>query len=291
MSRRLKFGICPTEGGRFFAEFGRLSTFHDHDLPFVNRPLVLDRFIGGESQADGVEVNWLAPINHYVSLTLGAYNKIGADNDRVDNAVPRDLSEFTYLGRVHTFFNLTDSLGLDVGASDAYTPEVRNQGLKERNLFGVDLTLRYTPLSQAAYRGFIWGTEVLVNHEGRPGITPTEDTPNQIFRFKDAWGLYSYLEARLTRRFYPGLLFEYVQVSPERADGEPMVPTRGIGEPPSGRFQRLLDGRRFRRIDGRGRSAFRVVQQHAEIILQAKEQTDIGRHLTPPPSPHGSNMH
>jgi len=199
------------KGGRFFAEFGRLSTFHDHDLPFVNRPLVLDRFIGGESQADGVEVNWLAPINHYVSLTLGAYNKIGADNDRVDNAVPRDLSEFTYLGRVHTFFNLTDSLGLDVGASDAYTPEVRNQGLKERNLFGVDLTLRYTPLSQAAYRGFIWGTEVLVNHEGRPGITPTEDTPNQIFRFKDAWGLYSYLEARLTRRFYPGLLFEYVQ--------------------------------------------------------------------------------
>ena len=199
------------KGGRFFAEFGRLSTFHDHDLPFVNRPMVLDQYIGGESQADGVEVNWLAPIEHYLSFTLGAYNKIGADNDRVDNTVPRDLSEFTVLGRVNTFFNLTDYLGLDVGASDAYTPEVRIEGLKERNVFGVDLTLRYTPPSQAAYRGLIWGTEFLINHEARPGITPTEDSPKQIFRVRDAFGLYSYLEARLTRRYYPGLLYEWVQ--------------------------------------------------------------------------------
>jgi hypothetical protein len=129
----------------------------------------------------------------------------------VDNNIPRDISEFTFLGRVHTFFNLTDSIGLDVGASDAYTPEVRMEGLKKRNVFGVDLTLRYTPPSQAAYRGLIWGTEVLVNHEARPGIAPTEETPNQIFRYHDTWGLYSYLEARLTRRFYPGVLYEYVQ--------------------------------------------------------------------------------
>jgi hypothetical protein len=199
------------KGGRFFAEFGRLSTFHDHDLPFVNRPMVLDQYIGGESQADGVEVNWLAPIPHYLSFTAGAYNKVGADNDRVDNKVPRDISEFTFLGRVNTFFNLTDYLGLDVGASDAYTPEVRSEDLNARNVFGVDLTLRYTPPSQAAYRGLIWGTEFLVNHEARPGIAPTEDSPKQIFRYRDAFGLYSYLEARLTRRYYPGLLYEWVQ--------------------------------------------------------------------------------
>src|SRR5207253_6364513 len=161
------------KGGRFFAEFGRLSTFHDHDLPFVNRPLVLDRFIGGESQADGVEVNWLAPTPQYLAFTLGAYNKIGASNDRVDNRIPRDISEFTFLGRVHTYFSLTDSLGIDVGLSDAYTPEVRSEALKARNVFGADFTVRYAPLSQAAYRGFVWGSEFLVNHESRPGITPT----------------------------------------------------------------------------------------------------------------------
>jgi hypothetical protein len=199
------------KGGRFFAEFGRLSTFHDHDLPFVNRPLVLDQYIGGESQADGVEVSWLAPIDQYLTFTAGFYNKIGADNDRVSNTVPRDLAQFTYLARAQTYFSLTDSLGLDVGASDAYTPEVQVDGLNARNLFGFDLTLRYTPLGQASYRGFIWGNELLVNHEARPGIPPTDDSPNQVFRYRDSVGAYSYFEARLTRRYYPGILLEYVQ--------------------------------------------------------------------------------
>src|SRR5207245_937483 len=77
------------KGGRFFADFGRLSQFHDHELPFVNRPVVLDRFVGGESQADGIEVSYLAPTRQYLTLTSGMYNKLGAENERVDNLVPR----------------------------------------------------------------------------------------------------------------------------------------------------------------------------------------------------------
>src|SRR5713101_4237177 len=61
------------KGGRFFADFGRLSKFQDHDLPFVNRPTALDRFIGGESQADGVELSYLVPLPQYLTLTAGAY--------------------------------------------------------------------------------------------------------------------------------------------------------------------------------------------------------------------------
>jgi hypothetical protein len=84
-------------------------------------------------------------------------------------------------------------------------------GNNARNLFGFDLTLRYTPLSQASYRGFIWGSELLVNHEARPGIPPTDDSPTQVYRYRDAVGAYTYFEPRLTRRYYPGLLLEYVQ--------------------------------------------------------------------------------
>src|SRR5712691_5659961 len=91
------------KGGRFFADFGRLSKFHDHDLPFVNRPVVLDKFIGGESQADGVEASYLVPIPHYLTLTGGFYNKLGAENSRADNTVSRDFSKYTYLGRAATF--------------------------------------------------------------------------------------------------------------------------------------------------------------------------------------------
>jgi hypothetical protein len=200
------------KGGRFFADFGRLSKFHDHDLPFVNRPVALDRFIGGESRADGVEVSYLLPIEQYVTLTAGMYNKLGADNDRVDDTVPRDLGKFTYLGRAATFISLSDAHSVDVGVSYAYTPTVASEEKADRHLAGIDITYRYAPLSQAAYRGLVWGTEVLFNRENRPvGGFPTDPTIPTVFERNNAWGLYSYLEARLSRRFYPGFLFDYAQ--------------------------------------------------------------------------------
>ena len=203
------------KGGRFFADFGRLSKFHDHDLPFVNRPTPLDTYVGGESQGDGVEASWLAPLtSQYLVLTGGWYNKMGAENDRVDNTVPRNFSQFTYMGRANTYFNLGDAHGVDLGVSDAYTPKVDVDEGKSRNLLDVDLTYRYTPLSQAAYRGFIWGSEFLLNSEDRQQNTDeTEANPEvpAVFSRVNAFGMYSYLEARLTRRFYPGFMFEYTQ--------------------------------------------------------------------------------
>lgn len=203
------------KGGRFFADFGRLSKFHDHDLPFVNRPTPLDEYVGGESQADGVETSWLVPLtSQYVNLTGGWYNKMGADNDRVSNDKPREFSQFTYMGRANTYFNLADAHGVDLGVSDAYTPKVVVDESHSRNLLDVDLTYRYTPLSQAAYRGLIWGSEFLLNSENRQQNTDeTEANPDvsPLFSRVNSFGMYNYLEARLTRRFYPGFMFEYTQ--------------------------------------------------------------------------------
>jgi hypothetical protein len=204
------------KGGRFFADFGRLSKFHDHDLPFVNRPQVLDQYVGGESQADGVEVSWLSPVSQYLTLTLGAYNKIGADNTQVDNNVPRALSRFTYLARPATFVSLNDANSIDLGATLAYTPRVETYSTdatlagdnRARYLSGIDMTYRYTPLSQAQYRGLIWGTEVLYNSES---WNTSEDPDMPVFHREGAVGLYSYLEARLTRRYYPGFMYDFQQ--------------------------------------------------------------------------------
>jgi hypothetical protein len=201
------------KGGRFFADFGRLSKFHDHDLPFVNRPIVLDTYVGGESQADGIEASYLVPIPHYLTLTAGAYNKLGGENARVDNTVARDYSEFTFLGRAATFFGLSDANSIDLGASLAGTPSVKIENDQPRYLTGFDLTYRYLPLGEAGYRGLIWGTEVLWNQEHRPvGGFPEEpsDTP-LVFKRRDSVGLYTYVEPRITRRLNPGFLFEWVQ--------------------------------------------------------------------------------
>jgi hypothetical protein len=190
------------QGGRFFADFGRLSKIHDHELPFVNRPLVLDRYVGGEAQADGVELSWLAPLeSQYVSLTFGLLDKLGAENDRIDGSDPRPLDEFTYLGRVATYFPIGDAHGIDVGVSDAFTPEVDVDDGASRNLAGVDLTYRYSPPASAAYRGVTLGSEALMNSEER----------EPSFDRRSSFGMYGYAETLVGRRWEPGFLFGFAE--------------------------------------------------------------------------------
>jgi hypothetical protein len=210
------------KGGRFFADFGRLSKFHDHDLPFVNRPTVLDEYVGGESQADGLEVSYLVPLQQFVTLTLGAYNKIGADNEQVSNLEPRPLDRFTYLAHPATFISLNDSNSIDLGLNLAYTPKVNDFTTDDlvaghgesRYLTDVDITYRYVPLSQAMYHGLTWGTEVLFNSEDWKA---SEGTP--VFKRANAWGFYSYIEPKLTRVFYPGFMFDYNQALSRTSGG------------------------------------------------------------------------
>ena len=53
-SLSLPWGL-QAKGGRFFADFGKLNKVHTHDLPQVDRPLVLTRFFGEENLAgDGL---------------------------------------------------------------------------------------------------------------------------------------------------------------------------------------------------------------------------------------------
>jgi hypothetical protein len=145
------------------------------------------------------------------------YNKIGAENERVSNNVPRTLPQFTYLGKAATFFNLGAAHSIDVGATLAYTPQVAIENSAQRQLWGVDLTYRYLPPGEASYRGLTWGTEVLHNTERRPFDTIIQDVDTgeliseTSLRRRNAFGLYSYLEPRLSRRLSVGFEFEWVE--------------------------------------------------------------------------------
>jgi hypothetical protein len=207
------------KGGRFFADFGRLPKYHIHELPFVNQPLSIERMVGGESQADGAEVNYLFPTPFFLRATFGGYNKIGADNEQVDNSKPRSGSRFTYLGRLHTYFDLTDNHNIDLGMSLGYTPSVRIAGPAaggDRILNGVDLTYRYQPLASTLYQGFTWGSEFYANSQRFPFDieVPNPDDPSiletqTVGRRKRSYGGYSYAELKLNRNWSTGFLFDY----------------------------------------------------------------------------------
>jgi hypothetical protein len=191
------------KGGRFFADFGRFAKIHDHELPFVNRPLSMDRVIG-ESQADGAEVAYLFPIPFFLRATVGGYNKIGAENERVDNSKSRSWSRFTYLGRLSTYQDLTDNQSIEVGASMAYTPSQRLNGDptgSDRMLNGIDVTYRYQPLSSVVYQGVTWGSEFFANSER----IPFED----VAKRRRSYGGYSYAEMKLNKNWSTGFLFDY----------------------------------------------------------------------------------
>jgi hypothetical protein len=192
------------KGGRFLADFGRFPKVHEHELPFVNEPLSVERMIGGETQADGVEVNYLFPTPFFLRATLGGYNKIGEENDRADNAKSRSWSRFTYLGRLNTYFDLSDNHSIELGTSMAYTPSLRLAGDIDggnRVLNGIDVTYRFQPLDSAVYQGFTVGSEFFRNSE--------RFEFNALAKRRQAYGGYSYAELKLNKNWSTGFLFDY----------------------------------------------------------------------------------
>src|ERR1017187_7674461 len=156
------------KAGRFFGEFGKLSYIHDHELPFVNRPLALDQYIGGESRTDGLQINWLPPISHYVSLTAGFGDKFGDDPN--DPGSYRQFSGLDFWGRLSTYFDLTPNWQIEGGVSGLINPTSGTYGQtltpstpieQERRVAGLDLKLSYVPLRNNQFQSLTWGTEVL----------------------------------------------------------------------------------------------------------------------------------
>src|SRR5262249_33277071 len=159
-------------------------------------------------QADGLEVNVLMPTDLYLNATFGAYNKIGAENDRADNAVDRPLYEFTYLARVSTYRDFGDDHSLELGADTAWTPKrtvVEDVTVRApptpaiitrkdtwRTLNGLDLTYRYHPAKGGLYKGLLWATELMHNDEQR--FNPASRLPTGRSR---ALGGFSYLQAKM----------------------------------------------------------------------------------------------
>jgi hypothetical protein len=211
------------KAGQFFGEFGRLSYIHDHELPFVNRPLVLDQYVGGESKSIGAQVNWLAPIEHYVSLSAGVGDQFGDIPNNPGGF--RSLDELNYWGRLSTYFELTPDWQIETGVSGLINPStgidqggalVQSNGStltqKDRLLGDWDFSLRYVPLQDNQFRSFTWGTEVLYSDnrylDDPDGVPSNGD---EFCKEVGSVGLYTYIAYKFSRQWTAGFLFDYVE--------------------------------------------------------------------------------
>ncbi len=56
------------KAGRFFSGVGYLNSQHSHTWDFVDNPLAYQAMLGTQYGDDGVQLKWLAPIDHYIEF-------------------------------------------------------------------------------------------------------------------------------------------------------------------------------------------------------------------------------
>jgi hypothetical protein len=211
------------KSGRFFGEFGRLAYIHDHELPFVNRPLVLDRYIGGESRTDGAQLNYLLPTSHYVSVTAGLGDGFGTPPPNAGNFRP--FGGLSTWGRASTYFELTPDISFEPGVSWLWNPQSNDRGgalvqpdgsiltERERRLLDIDIALRYYPLRNNQFQSLTWGTELLYS-DNKYDVTAADGSASN--RYVGSGGLYTYLAYKFHRQWTAGFEFQWLQSAQNR---------------------------------------------------------------------------
>ena len=159
--------------GKLRAAFGRVNTFHVHQLPWPDRPLVTENLIGGEEGiADaGISVARLIP-NRWMFLEATGQVFRGDSGELFTSHRRQDLS---YVGRLRGYQDISESTNIDVGGSYArgHNPsgalvDDPDPSRFRTTLFGVDATLRWRPLRRSIYRSFVARSELVWNRREQP---------------------------------------------------------------------------------------------------------------------------
>ena len=179
--------------GKMRASFGKVNALHNHVLSWIDRPLVTNNLVGGEEgiSDSGMSVSKLL-LNpwFFLEATGEAYR---GDSEIFTSHKPGNL---TYVGRVRSYGDISDSSNLDIGASLAYGHN-RNGPEFATRLFGVDATFRYRPLRRAIYRRFLARTELVWSHGDQPGRAPT------------SFGFYGAGDYQFARRWFVGTRYDH----------------------------------------------------------------------------------
>ena len=127
--------------GKFFSPFGRMNQQHPHVWEFLDAPLARGRLLAEDTlSGPGLVASWLAPTPWFAQLELAAQSTAPYSGED---------PELTGVARLLQYFTLSDAASVGLGLSGAR----RNEGSPGafRDLGGVDVYLRYRPVSSRAY--------------------------------------------------------------------------------------------------------------------------------------------
>jgi hypothetical protein len=187
-------GGLLVKAGKFRANFGRLNAFHNHTLPWIDRPLVMYNLLGGATEDPdtgikdaGVSVSRLIPAgNLFVEATGEMF--------RGDSAMlfqSRRRQDFSTVGRVRAYKDITESANLEAGVSYGRGHNDAGSDFLTQ-LYGTELTFRWKPLQRAIYRSFVARSELIWSRRQEPTLTHS------------AFGLYASADYQFQRRWFTG---------------------------------------------------------------------------------------
>jgi len=208
-----RFGIFPNVNltlGKFRQQFGVVNRWHKHGLDQVDFPLALRQIFGpGGLNQTGGSLDWTMPEFNgcsqelLIQLTDGENGRVFAENADNNPSV---------LARYKVFRDLTASTYADLGFSGLYgknnewtVGEDTVDEALDAWVFGADLTVMWEPTDRMRYRNVTWRSEAYaINKDILASDGSGEDTIS-------AWGLYSYLESKVSRTVILGVRGDYFE--------------------------------------------------------------------------------
>ena len=182
----LPWGLTA-KAGKTKATFGKANTWHTHQRPWVDQPLMLTRFLGEEGAADvGLSVSKSIdnPFGAFIEATGEVYS--GDVEDVFGRGADNDLF---YNAHLKFFRDLGENSNIEVGTS--YARGTLPEGDGHNRMSGVDVTYRWKPLSRSIYNSFVARVEALANERA--------DFDGTLY------GWYASADYQLARRWFTGV--------------------------------------------------------------------------------------
>lgn len=185
--------------GKMRASFGRVNQFHNHTLPWVDRPLVQFNLLGGSlDEADvgikdaGFSVSRIIPAG---GLFLEATGEVfrGDSGSLFQSSRRSDVSMVSHL---RGYGDFTENTNLELGFSYARGHNDTGSNFITQ-LYGIDATLRWKPLRRAIYHSFAARAELYWSRREEAPLT------------QKALGYFGSLEYRLGRRWFVGGRYDW----------------------------------------------------------------------------------
>ncbi|MGH7850752.1 MAG: hypothetical protein ACREOP_10670 [Thermodesulfobacteriota bacterium] len=206
--------------GRARAKFGRINQIHRHAQNFVTLPIVNAEFLGEHLNPTSVEANFLVPVPWYMELSASGGSPDVETPTFQRSPDANNVGNLLYIFHMANFFEASDSLGVNLGASFATGSNA--SGPDERsNLYGVDFFAKYRPLQNNPYQ------EVSVQSEfmWRQAETPEEELED--------YGFYAEAIYRFAKRWNTGVRFDLTDTNTpvtEEDDGEEDIEQAGLSD-------------------------------------------------------------